>query len=439
MLFYYGQPFAGPNSDRAYQQGFTSPVNPFVPSGWIGTCQFPQITAEGLQDSWQHGADLYGVYHDLLGFLPARGSSKVPSAVKYRVTNNLITSQVAGMVINAMWGITDPSPMLVQAQGIDSLEPQYSCNAASNLFNAIKSGSNPQWSQHLQLAGGLYGTLDDISGVSPSDGGFHASFDHYYDNLSARQCHAKPLPCKLVNGQNSTTCVTQELSDAVYRWGNWEYSQIYRDSPSSLAASTGSYGVWVAELATHIRDVISGKSETIYFHNVAHDGSVSRLLSILQIDEMVWPGMGSEVVFEVYQRKTQTTPTPTPTVIAPGCQHDNCLRYMIRQSASASSYCNQLATSNASLPFDCGGSKSRVASACSCLDIPTSTAPSSPIKTGTTSSSGFYVRVLFGGKVLRSSTPSLGLMDMIPIESLLSYFDALVGENASSIKRQCNQ
>lgn len=113
-LYYYSQPFAGPDSGEAYQQGYISPVNPFIPAGWVGTCKFPQITAGGLEDSWQHGADLWGVYHDLLGFLPDRDSNKVPSSVKYRVTNNVITSQVAGMVINGMWDTTEPTPILVQ-------------------------------------------------------------------------------------------------------------------------------------------------------------------------------------------------------------------------------------------------------------------------------------------------------------------------------------
>lgn len=438
MLHYYGQPFSGPNADRVYQQGYISPINSFVPSGWIGTCKFPQITAGGLVDSWQHGADLYSVYHDLLGFLPPKGSSGLPSNVKYRVTNNLITSQVVGMVINGMWDITEPVPILVQAQGIDSLEPQYSCKSSSDLFNSIKSNSNQQWRRHLDLANDLYRTLDGISGVPPTDGGFHESFDHYYDNLSARQCHAKPLPCRLVDGGNSTDCVTQDLADTVYRWGNWEYSQIYRDSSSSLDASTGSFGVWIAELTAHIRDVIAGKSDTIYYHNVAHDGSLSRLLSILQIDEMVWPGMGSEVVFEVYQKKKQSPPTPTATGIAPGCNHDNCLRHMIRQSATASSYCYKLATGTASWPSQCGSSESRVASACSCLDLPTSTAIPSPTNVSEPSASGYYIRVLFSGQVMRSSTPALGLMDMIPAERLLSYFEGLVGEKANKIKPRCS-
>jgi len=32
-----------------------------------------------------------------------------------------------------------------------------------------------------------------------------------------------------------------------------------------------------------------------YRHNIAHDGSISPLLGLLQIKGMVWPGMGSEV------------------------------------------------------------------------------------------------------------------------------------------------
>lgn len=119
------------------------------------------------------------------------------------------------------------------------------------------------------------------------------------DNLSARQCHAKPLPC---SNADPTKCVSQQQADTVYRLGQYEYSFIYRDSPQSLQASAASYGVWLAELAQNIRDKVSGKNPLIYRHNVAHDGSVSRLLSILQVDVMVWVGMGSEVVFEIYSK-----------------------------------------------------------------------------------------------------------------------------------------
>ncbi|KAK9423400.1 putative Histidine acid phosphatase [Seiridium unicorne] len=373
-LYYYGQRLpAGSGkgaSAHGYWAGFNSSINPFVPSGWIGSCQFPQITADGLDDSWTHGADLYGVYHDLLGFLPDKVEDW-GGKIKYRVTNNQITSQVAGMLLAGMWGASSQDiPLLVQASSIDSLEPTYTCTAGSDLFDSIKSSSNPAWADHLTRAVDLYAALDAVSGVPASDSGFHTWFDHYYDNLSARQCHGKPLPCNATTGE----CITQEQTNAVYRLGQWEYSQIYRDAKDSLAASVSTYGVWIAELAAHLRAVVNGESEVTYWHNIAHDGSVSRLLSILQIEQMVWPGMGSEVVFEVWG-KTGNSTTITR-------------RRGARSTAAGSE-------------------------------------------------SGLYVRVLFSGQPLRSSNPSLGLLDLLPVETLLGYFDGLVGENASLVKEKC--
>lgn len=308
--------------------------------------------------------------------------------------------------------------------------------------------SSPNWNTHLTAASPLYATLDDISGVSPTDSGFHTSFDHYYDNLSARQCHTKPLPCKLINGVNSTTCVDQTIADSVYRFGNWEYSYVYRDSPSSLNAAVGTFGVWIAELATHIRDLISGESNVIYRHSIAHDGSVSRLLSFLQVDVMVWPGMGSEVVFEVYQKTNTATPTTlttaTPSAIAPSCNHDNCLRQFIQEYSLVSAFCPTYTAStslraSSTLPSfvsNCDNFPSKVSSACSCIVTPTVT--STAASSSGTSLSGYYMRVLWGGKALRSSSPTLGLMDMVPLETVLAYFDGLVGVSASLVIGKCN-
>ena len=155
-------------------------------------------------------------------------------------------------------------------------------------------------------------------------------------------------------------CITAADADAVFRRGEYEYSFIYRDSLMSLQYSVARYGVWIAELASNLRAAMTPSSSStssamLYRHNVAHDGSVSPLLSILQIDVMVWPGMGAEVVFELYSKQ--------------GC---------------------------------------------------------------------WYVRVLFGGQLLRSSNPSLGLLDMVPVGRLLGYFDGLVGVNAARVSGLCN-
>jgi len=97
-----------------------------------------------------------------------------------------------------------------------------------------------------------------------------------------------------------------------------------------------------------------------YKHNVAHDGSLALLLSILQVDEMVWPGLGAEIVFEIYKNNG-----------------------------------------------DGDGKRA--------------------------------VRILWGGEVLRSSYPKLGNVDMLPLDTLLEYFDELVGVGASKVPDLCRQ
>ena len=364
-LFYYGEPLnpAGNTSASTYWSVYTNPINPFAQSGFNGSCQFPQITREGLDDSLQHGKDLFGVYHDLLGFLPDNINEKTT----WRVSNNVITSQVAGMLIEGMYSPKENVPLHVQPSTIDSLAPSYSCPAASSLYSSYGVGSTAaNWTRHLTATAPLFASLDAISGVPTDSSEWHTWFDHYYDNLSARQCHAKTLPCNITN---PTLCVSQSQADTVYRLGQYEYSFIYRDSPLSLQAAAASYGVYMAELVQNMRSALAGQSPVLYRHNVAHDGSLARLLSFLQVEQMVWVGMGSEVVFEVYRRKGYETTGGTS-------EHEKA-----------------------------------------------------------------YLRILWGGQVMRSSNPSLGNknaeVDMIDLEVFLGYVDGLVGRRASMVVGNC--
>ena len=336
---------------------YTSSSNPFPPQGFNGTCQLPQITLGGLDDSHQHGLDLAGVYRGLLHFLPT-----VPgNEVVFRVTNNVITSQVASMIVKGMFPSASnsyaPFPLLIQPDSIDSLEPTYSCPTADALYGSLGfGGTSPAWVLHLNDAVPLYASIDAISGVPVNSAPFHMSLDHYFDNLSSRLCDVKPLPCQIIDGMNSTNCITQTEADEVFRLGEYEYDFLYRSANWTLQAAVARYGVYVAELASNIRASIAGTSSIKYRHNIAHDGSISPLLSILQIDVMVWPGMGAEIVFEIFS------------------------------------------------------------------------------KAGT---SDRYLRVLWGGKVLKSNNPTLGILNMVPVDRILTYFDGLVGVGAVLVPELC--
>ena len=297
-LFSYGRPSdpVGNKSASTIWHIVNSDSNPFQTSGFAGNCQFPQLTRGGLDDSWQHGRDLYEVYHDMLRLIP----NDIINGCQFRVTNNQITTQVASMIINGMFGVTGPYPLHVQSRTVDSLEPAYQCPQAVAISRSYGIGSkNPAWNAHLEASASLFKELDALSGVSPEASDWHLSWDHYFDNLSSRFCHAKPLPCSQAN---PVKCVTAEQAHRVFRLGEQEYSFLYREAPESLAMSVASFGVWVAELAQNLREASSeNKSGVVYRHNVAHDGSLARLLSILQVEKMFWPGMGAEVVFELYK------------------------------------------------------------------------------------------------------------------------------------------
>jgi acid phosphatase len=59
---------------------------------------------------------------------------------------------------------------------------------------------------------------------------------------------------------------------------------------------------------------------------------------------------------------------------------------------------------------------------------------------GNESTSGQYaVRVLWEGTTLRSSSQTLGEMDMLNLDVFLGYIDALVGVNGSKLLTLCGQ
>ncbi|KAL1407401.1 hypothetical protein Q8F55_006833 [Vanrija albida] len=286
-------------------QAQTGTLNPFeaaVGPGFVGsTCQFPAITSEGLDDARTHGADLYGVYHDLLGFLPDPSDR---GAYAFRVTNNVITSQTLSGFVAGLFPKQKAYAAWIQRGAFDSLEPAFSCPLQGQV-NSAYEGSNPDWTAHLTASADLRARFNAVSGISADDGGgWHTSWDHPYDNLSAKQCHGKPLPCSV----NATAvCVSEADADAIYRLGNWEYAYRWRGATNSTLYSALKMGAWFRELVGHMDGAVSGENKIKYLHNFAHDGSVSPVLGLLQIAHPVWPGMGSEVVFELWESRQTST------------------------------------------------------------------------------------------------------------------------------------
>ncbi|KAM0754264.1 phosphoglycerate mutase-like protein [Meredithblackwellia eburnea MCA 4105] len=292
---------------RVDNEGAGNPMRPSVAVGFKGSdCLFPQITAEGLQDSYQHGLDIASVYRDQLQFLPSKFD---PNQVVFRVTNNgnqhfaNSTSQVLGALIAGLYPELEKSgyTAFIQPSSFDSLEPTYHCSRADALKAEIEMTEG--WIHHLKEAAPLFKRLDSISGIDSNDNAnWHTSSDHYFDNLSSKQCHGKPLPC---NVNDTSQCISQADADMVYRLGNYEYSYRYRHGAPQISTAFANlrYGAWVAELLLELERTMRGESHLKYRHHVAHDGSIAPLLGILQARELAWPGLGSELVFEVWREE----------------------------------------------------------------------------------------------------------------------------------------
>ncbi|KAG7750159.1 hypothetical protein KL912_000719 [Ogataea haglerorum] len=283
------------NTTKISWTNYQNQYNPFsfIQNGYNGTCQFPQISYGGLEDSYQHGLDLYGVYGELLEFLP---ESYDPNQLTFRVTNNVITSQVVSAVAKAMYPCEKGIDVKVEGNSFDALEPTYSCDFADDVASEITSSS--EWQEHLAKAADLYNELDHISGVDPDSEDWHQSFDHYFDNTAFRLCHGYDLAC---NSENSSLCMTQDQAEQIFRLGDFEYNYQFRIHENSTLYAATSYGAYFNELKHRLLQKTDGSSSLKYSHNVAHDGSIARILGFLQIDYLRWPGMGSEIVFELYE------------------------------------------------------------------------------------------------------------------------------------------
>ncbi|ORY23361.1 phosphoglycerate mutase-like protein [Naematelia encephala] len=288
-----------------YWQAETGTQNPFeytVGPGFVNsTCQFPDITSEGLEDSKQHGQDFRGVYGDLLQFLPL---SWEKNKYQFRVTNNVITTQTLSGFAAGIYPDVDEYFAYIQSDSYDSLEPALSCSLAETVVGTYQ-GPNTTWSSHLDLTSALSARFRNVSGIEPNDtAGWNTSWDHPYDNLSAKQCHSKPLPCSV---NDTSICIGQEDANEIYRLGNWEYAYRWRGAENSTLYSTLIMGPWFKELQGHFKNHLANANQIKYYHNFAHDESISAVLGVLQIDEPVWPGMGSEIVFELWENTSNKT------------------------------------------------------------------------------------------------------------------------------------
>ncbi|KAB8297393.1 hypothetical protein EYC80_002736 [Monilinia laxa] len=266
-----------------YSQTYTDPGNPFLSTYISGTCQYPQLTIGGLLDGQQHGRDLSEVY-GVTGKLSLFPKDPSREATYFRSSESPLTQQSAGGVLRGIWPQYRASlPLHQQATSIDTVNAGYSCSVISSLLAKIRSTS--EWQAHLAATSTLRSTLGNIFSADSSV--WQDTMDHFADNFQARRlCNGYSLPCSPTNASN---CRANPYAQ--------KYIQVVE-------------GLFIGEIVSRLESVLNGTiGRGKYSHTFIHDGDIGPVAGALGINALRWPGMGSNITFEIWKVQNDTAET----------------------------------------------------------------------------------------------------------------------------------
>lgn len=276
---------------RVYAKTYTDPSNPFAADYVQGTCQYPQLTIGGLLDGYQHGRDLWAVYGGMLGLLPPFPEEH---RVRFRSSTSALTQGSAGGVLRGIWPFHSGAvPLHQQASSVDTVDGGYSCPAKNKVLSAITS--TDKWNEHLSVTKPLRDTLAAMFDANTNS--WMSTFDHFADNFQGRLCNGYELPC---SRKNLSQCVTRAQAEEVFRAGDWEWNYYWRDNEHATKYIQLVEGLFIKEILGRFDAVEKRQSALVYSHNFVHDGDIGPVLGALGIEELRWPGMASNIAFEIW-------------------------------------------------------------------------------------------------------------------------------------------
>ncbi|KAF2480805.1 histidine phosphatase superfamily [Neohortaea acidophila] len=273
-----------------YGETYTDPTNPFVKTYIPGTCQYPQLTIGGLLDAYIHAQDLWGVYGEKLGFLP----SCPDNTTWFRSSESPLTQQTAGGVLRGIWPSYSKSlPLHQQATDVDTVNEGFSCSYRNTILADILNTS--AWQAQLQAAAPLLAQLEPFTA---NDSAWTQTFDHLSDNFQSRLCNGYHLPCAI---NDTSDCVSMTQADEVFRTGDWEWNYYWRAYPNAKTYIQTVEGLFIQEILARFAAVEAGTNTIKYEHDFIHDGDIGPVAGALGISSLRWPGMGSNIAFELWR------------------------------------------------------------------------------------------------------------------------------------------
>lgn len=256
-----------------------------------GSCQYPQLTLGGILDGYQHGRDLWAVYGDSMKLLPSSPDSQ---KVWFRSSSSPLTQDSAGAVLRGIWpNHREPLPLHQQPPGVDTVNQVIPCQARSNLLAKIQS--TDAWKEHLEVTRPLRARLARLFRANMTE--WMSTFDHFADNFQARLCNGYRLPC---SRSDPLSCVTEDEAHEVFRAADWEWNYWWRQNQNASRYIQLTEGLFLKEIAVRLKSTSQETLGRVYTHSFVHDGDLGPVLGAMGIQRLRWPGMGSNMAFEVW-------------------------------------------------------------------------------------------------------------------------------------------
>jgi acid phosphatase len=91
-----------------------------------------------------------------------------------------------------------------------------------------------------------------------------------------------------------------EMAEEAFRAGDWEWNYYWRANEYATKYIQAVEGLFIGEIVSDLKAALDGTSSIDYSHIFIHDGDIGPMLGALGINALRWPGMASNIAFEVW-------------------------------------------------------------------------------------------------------------------------------------------
>ncbi|XP_059177214.1 2-phosphoxylose phosphatase 1-like isoform X2 [Physella acuta] len=118
------------------------------------------------------------------------------------------------------------------------------------------------------------------------------------DSLTGYACHNMPPPCNANN-----TCITAKTLEAIWEPIDYQSSCLNRNENYKKFSKIAMHGL-IYRIVLELNIAIENGTNPAFHLYSGHDTTVSPLISALELEDGVWPGYASRIVFELYKKQS---------------------------------------------------------------------------------------------------------------------------------------